>query len=668
MDNRPHGAHSTVLHAGAVYGNVHLHQTPSTRPPDQLPAVTRHFVGRAPETDHLTTATDQARVCVIDGPPGVGKTTLAVHWGKASTAFPDGKLYMDLKGFAPSGDPVDPAQAALMLLSALRIPPDRIPADLGTRTALFRDLVHEQAILVILDNARDSDQVLPLLPGDGRCFTVITSRRRLSALSALYGADHIHLPPLEPTDSRTLITGYIGQERATAEKPAIERIARLCAGLPLALSIAAATAAQRPTAALAWLVSDLADERTRLSALSLDAPAADMSAVLSWSYYRLTAPAARLFRLLGLHPGDTVSADLAAVLHTDSRSALAELVSHNLVTESATGYRVHDLVRAYAKERCMADEPEDAREAAVTAMLDHYLHTAFRADRLLNSHRKPIPLPPGPGAPVIADYAAAIEWFTAEIDNLLAAARLAAATRHRERAWQLPWTAVNFLYLHGRWQDSVAAQRDALGAARALGDTVAVTRTLRGLARAHNELGECEQARDCYSAVLDLPDADPNTLADTLNGRAGSHLRLGDLGAAQADATEALRRYTALDDTIGRASTVNLLGRIATRRGDHPGAVALHGRALPLFRAKNDRYGQANALAALALALRGLGRLVPAATCQVRAIAEQEALGTHFHLADTHRELAATLELLGEPTAARAHRERAQRILAELDR
>ncbi|KOV90090.1 tetratricopeptide repeat protein [Nocardia sp. NRRL S-836] len=637
----------TLVQTGVVNGDLNLHpgaghQAAEYRAPRQLPATSRHFVGRAEELGRLTALAEAPsgrgnRVCVVEGAPGVGKTSLVTRWAHdvADRLFPDGQIYLNLHGFTPGRPAVDHERATLALLAALRVPPERVLPDADLRMALFRDLVHDRSLLLVLDNALDSGQVEPLLPGDGSCFVVVTTRRNATGLRALYGAESVRLELLARDESLELFGRYLGAERAGS--PAVHELARKCADLPLAISIAAAAAGQHPGMDLDRFAGEPLDESLRL-----DLPAADVWAVVASSCRLLSAGAARVLRLTALWPGDAFGAEAtAAVCGLGVREAerlLRELVSHNLLLTDGRRYRCHDLLRTFAQERCAATDPAADRDKAITALLDYALHAAFRADRYLNAHRRPIAVPEPPAGmalPAVTDYAGAVAWFGSEITALLGAARLAFDRGSFGHAWMIPWTLVNFLSLHGRWQDWIDSHTTALDAARLLHDVTAESRVLQSLARAHTEAGQPDRAVAHYSAALAnyRRAGDTNGEANCLNGRAGSHLRAGRPEDALPDATAALAIYTARDDTIGRASTINLIGRVQTALGARERAVVVHGEALRLFRRAGDRYGQAQALGAMGLALSASGRHRFAVVCHQRAVALHEELGSTVQLA-----------------------------------
>ena len=294
---------------------------------------------------------------------------------------PTGSSISNLRGFGPDGQAVSPAEALHGSLLALGVPPDRVPADLEARTALYRSRLAGQRILIVLDNARDPAQVRPLLPGTPGCLTVVTSRQQLTSLTVTENALPLILDLMPAAEARDLFAARLGGERARAEPGAVDEIITLCARLPLALAIAAARAAARPRFTLAELAAELRDAQPGLDALGADDPAVDARAVFSWSYHALTPPAARLFRLLSLAPGPDITAPAAASLAAlplpQARRLLDDLATAHLLTEHAPRrYACHDLLRAYARELADSHDDTDTRDAAARRLLDHYLHSA----------------------------------------------------------------------------------------------------------------------------------------------------------------------------------------------------------------------------------------------------------------------------------------------------
>jgi NB-ARC domain len=359
--NQPVPARGPGLESPPESGNVHwaeMGNTAAAVVPRQLPAAPAHFAGRQRELSSLTgwldagTAAGQTVILAIGGTAGVGKTALALHWAhQVQHRFPDGQLYVNLRGFDASPAPVAPADAISVLLESLDMPTDRIPQRLDAQTGLYRSLLTGRRMLIVLDNARDEAQVRPLLPGAPTCVTLVTGRGQLAGLVATEGARPLTLDVLSETESRQLLASHLGAERVAAEAAEAAELAALCARLPLALAITAARAALRPAFPLASLIAGLRDIRQRLDWLDAGDQAADLRAVFSWSYRLLGEPAARMFRLLGAHPGPDISqaaaASLAAVCGPEARAALGELTRANLLQEQAPGrFALHDLLHA----------------------------------------------------------------------------------------------------------------------------------------------------------------------------------------------------------------------------------------------------------------------------------------------------------------------------------
>ncbi|NUS81709.1 MAG: hypothetical protein HOY75_02885 [Streptomyces sp.] len=336
--------------------------------PAQLPQDLPAFSGRRTQLAKLSALLpeagrplDTAVISVIGGMAGVGKTTLAVHWAhQVADRFPDGQFYVDLRGFEPTGTALDPGEAVRDFLCALGVPRHRVPHGLDAQTALYRSLLAGRRFLVLLDNALDTEQVRPLLPGAPGCLVIVTSRDTLTGLVADHGAHPLSLCWLDAEEGREFLAARLGAARVAAEPQAAAEIVELCAGLPLALSCVAARLAAHPGFRLSALAAELRDAHDRLDAIARGS--AEVSTVFSWSYRALSAAAARLFRLLAGHPGPDLSAsevaELAALdglaghagLDTqESARLLAELVRAHLVAEPSPGrYSVHDLLRSYA--------------------------------------------------------------------------------------------------------------------------------------------------------------------------------------------------------------------------------------------------------------------------------------------------------------------------------
>src|SRR5215469_2317066 len=600
--------------------------------PRQLPPAVRNFVGRQTELDSLTDLARQANnpgrravvVAVIDGTPGVGKTTLAVHFAhQVATTFPDGQLYANLRGFDPASRPASAREALRALLGALAVDPAQIPADSDAMAGLYRSVLAERQVLLVLDNARSETQVRPLLPGTGGSMVVVTTRRRLTGLLA-DGASLLTLETMSAAESRALLTRRLANHRLAADADSTDEVANLCARLPLALTVVAARAAGSSPRPLASIAAELRTARNRLSALESGESATSVRSVLSWSYSSLSPAGARMFRLLGVHPGPDISvpaaASLAAVTTAQARAAIAELQRAHLLTEHVRDrYSFHDLLRAYARERAWADEPEPARAAAAGRALEHYLHSACAAALVLNPARAPITLPQaGAGVtPEICGHKQATDWFDAEHAVLIAAARLAADTRHDAHTWQLAWALTEYLDRSGFWDEWAALWQAGVTAAKRTGDRSVNARAAQSLARAYIRLSRYEDARVHLRRSLDIY----ATVHDPV-GQAQAHLnlawlcdRLGSPEEALQNARAARDLYRTVGDEHGEADCLNAIGWYCGRTGDADAALAACEQAVALLRKLDDPLGEAMAWDSLGYAHHRLDQRDRAATC-----------------------------------------------------
>jgi DNA-binding SARP family transcriptional activator/tetratricopeptide (TPR) repeat protein len=661
---------------------------PATPPavPAQLPGDVPGFAGRSEHLARLdallaTAAADAPTAVVISavsGTAGVGKTALAVHWAhRAAHQFPDGQLYVNLRGFHPGGQVIAPAAAVRGFIDAFGVPPERVPADPDAQTALYRSLLAGKKMLVVLDNARDAEQARPLLPGTPAALAVVTSRNQLSGLVAADGAHPLTLDLLTHDEARELLERRLGRGRVAAEPEAVERIIGACARLPLALAIAAARAAQTGFP-LTVLAGELADAGGRLGVLDAGEAATRVRAVFSWSYTTLTPPAARLFRLLGLHPGPDVSAAAAASLtalpRTEAGRLLAELTRASLTTEHLPGrYSLHDLLAAYAAELSHTTDPDHDRRAATIRLLDHYTHTAHTADRLLYPARDPILLPltpPAPGATPEqpAGDREALAWLTAEQPVLLAAQRLAATTGLDTHTWQLAWALTTLLDRRGHWQDEAGAWQAAAAAADRLTHPTAAAYAHRHLARAGTLLGRYGEAHTHLRRALDL-----HTRAGDRAGQAHTHIALALLwerqdrpGQALGHARQALTLYQATGHRRGQAIALNNAGWCHALLGDHTQALTYCQQALTLFQQAGDRDGEAGTWDSLGYTHHHLNQHTQAAGCYQHALTLFRDLGDRYQEADTLTHLGDTHHTAGDPDAARAAWTHALDILTDL--
>lgn len=648
----------------------------------QLPRDVAGFAGRAGELARLDALLDEGSrvpavvISAISGTAGIGKTALALHWAhRIADRFPDGQLYANLRGFDPGGTPMPPAEAVRRFLDALDVPPQRIPADPDAQAALYRSLLADKRVLLVLDNARDPTQIRPLLPGAPGCLVLVTSRNQLSGLVAADGAHPLPLGPLTPTEADDLLIGRLGPGRVAAEPDAVAQIITACARLPLALAIVAAHAATQPQRSLAALANELHDRHNRLDALSTGDPATDVRAVFSWSYRTLTDSAARLFRQLGLHPGPDISAPAAASLTglplSQTRPLLAELSRANLLSEQTFGrYAFHDLLRAYAVERAHAEESETGRAAALLRTADHYLHTAHGATVVLNPQRDPIALPErNPEVtPEAIGHLQALAWFTAERAVLLAVLAQAASAGFDGHTWRLSWTLLEFFDRRGHWPDWITAGHAALAAARQAGDQTGQAHTHHGLGRAYARLNHADRAHQHLTQALDLFTAlgDLASQANVQHAIALVHELQGCHVEAFRHAERALDLYAAAGHQAGQARVLNGIGWHYAMVGDHRTALDYCRRALVLLKTLGDRRIEAATWDSLGFAHHHLDEYEPAAACYRHALALTRELGDRpleaealTHLGDSHA-------AAGNPHAARDAWQHALTILTDL--
>jgi tetratricopeptide (TPR) repeat protein/transcriptional regulator with XRE-family HTH domain len=636
------------------------HEAHEAAAPRQLPTAVPHFAGRTSELRLLDAILGDADrgasgvvISAIGGTAGVGKTALALHWAhRVAPRFPDGQLYANLRGFDPSGSPAEPAGVLRGLLDALGVHPERFPADTEGLAALYRSLLADRKMLVLLDNAADVAQVRPLLPASPRCLVIVTSRRELSALAAREGARLLSLDVLPEQEAIELLTARLGTGRAHAEPDAITQLATLCARLPLALSVIVARAAAAPNLPLAALVAELTELRSRLDALDVGDPTANVRTVFSLSYRHLPKAAARMFRLLGLHPGPDISAPAAASLAgvplPEARAALRDLARASLIIESLPGrYGFHDLLRAYAAEQAALREG-GARRETIHRMLDHYLHTARRAHLVLYPGRQRIEL--GPPRALVAPEGFtgkpfALSWLRAEYQVLLKIVDLAAREGFDGHAWRLPVVLWTFFDVCGHWHDGSRIHRTAIEAARRCGDRGGQAHALRGLGTFDVMLGDYPHAHQCLAEAQEVfrrigdmhglartdlimgqafefqgrhrealgvvkealrisetaPDDSYMQLvrASALNGSAWYNAHLGELGQARAHCTQAIELCRSIGYSPGEAGTWDTLGFVWQRLGDHAEAAACFLRAVALEREMGSRFNLAMALAHL---------------------------------------------------------------------
>lgn len=684
--------------------------------PAQLPADVPGFTGRA---DHLRRLDELLRerpagavnavvISTVAGTAGVGKTALAVHWGhRVRDHFPDGQLYINLRGFAVDA-PVRPIEALVHLLRSLGEPAEQIPVDEQTAAGRYRSLLAGRQALVVLDNAVNADQVRPLLPGGSGCLVLVTSRDRLTGLLASDGADCLPLDVLSPDEAQHLLAVILGPDRVAAEPVATAELARICSYLPLALRVAAANITSHLWSSIADYVAALRDG-DRLTALDVDGDEqAGVRRAFDLSYRTLHPDAQQVFRLLGLVPGSDITVEavaaLAAIGIADARRLLDRLIAVHLVNHPVLDrYTCHDLLRHYAAERGRAEDSGADREAALRRLHDWYLHGADRAARMLygQSLRLPVPAVEVPAPAVVADQAAALAWLDAERANLVAVIRHAAEHGPRSRAWLVADALRGYFWLGMHLVDWQDATRTALAAAEAEGD-------LRAQAAAQLSLGDscfrqgrrgpaieryeaaltlaertgwvqCEAAASCQLGVMYRDSGRVRQANDYLDrglklcrangwrhgeavtlihiGRA--YLQLGRLAEAIECCATALTINHAIGSRLGEGTDLGYLGEFRYAQGRLDEAAEHLTGALPLLQECGDRTNEATVLRVLAAVWSDRGAVHEAAEFGQAALALARALGERRIEAEVLNTLGALAHRTGHHRDAVEHHERA---------
>jgi tetratricopeptide (TPR) repeat protein len=687
---------------------------PGVPTPRELPADLPNFTGRIAELaelDRLLLAADSRKesaavvISAVSGTAGVGKTTLAVRWAhRMRHRFPDGQLYVNLRGYDPE-QPMTAADALAGFLRALGVAGKDVPAEPAERAARYRSMLAGQRMLVLLDNAREVEQVHLLLPGSSSCMVIVTSRDSLPGLVARHGAARLDLDLLPLEDATALLRVLIGQ-RADADPGATAALARHCAQLPLALRVAAELAVARPTVPLAELAGELADVQRRLDLLDADGdPRTAVRAVFSWSYRHLSDEAAATFRLVGLHPGSGIDSYATAALTGATVDAAGHQLdrlarAHLMHLARAGRYSMHDLLRSYSAEQALHHDADPDRRAALTRLFDYYLHAAAVAMNILypaDYHRRP-PIPSSPTTiPPMTGPTAARDWLDTERATLVAIAAYTASHGWPDHTVLLAPTIYSYFDTGAHYPDAITIHSHARHAARAVSDRAAEATALTSLATVFRQLGRYQQATDHLQQAVNLFHRTSDRTGET---RALTELSIIDLlqGRYQ-EAIDHLQKALALSrqtgDRAAQGWALDNLGFVHFRLGRYEEASGYLQRALTLFCETNERAGQAQALAdlgcvdhtlgrfeqaighfneALALwgegsvrageieALNGLGEALLAAgqpaqarTRHAAALKLASELGWKHELARAHNGLAHTFHINGEHEKARHH-------------
>jgi DNA-binding SARP family transcriptional activator/tetratricopeptide (TPR) repeat protein len=639
--------------------------------PAQLPLGVGGFVGRdasirqvldaarGASADAVSGGSAYRQIVMIVGPGGVGKTALAVHCGHLLSAdYPDGQLYVNLRGFGPRNPGRAPVDALHHLLTS--VDAGTIPADREQRIALWRTVVRDKRLLIVLDNAESADQVEDLLPGGGPSFILVTSRNRLSGLAVRYAALRVTLSPLTPDESLELLSSSIGSVRVTAEPSAARRLADLCDHLPLALRIASEQVYAGSQALIADLTTELEHVQGRLDALQLpDDELSSVRAVLSWSYAGLDADAAYAFRTLGLFPGVSIRAEAAAALLDvplpAASAALRNLAAQHLVESAGPSYWMHDLTRIYAEEVAHGDGLGAPRREALERVLQWYVLTLTQEFKF-NNVRLPFVLPEGfRHQPLhFRDQQELVSWCAREWDNIAPLVRTAQRVGCHEQAWQLAYLLFDYFYAAGQLRDWVETLRLGMRSAEMLDNRRAQATLLNHLSVAYSRLGQNEAAvRQLQHGLHLLDDLGEDTLRISLLGNLASTLREAkQYATALPHAQQALDLARRSGSDYYEAGALDILCELHAELGEFEEALRYGEPGLVAARSCRNALLEANILINLGVAEHGRGEVETALGHFEEALALCGSGGDRYHEA---------LALFG---LARVHRARSDRPLA----
>lgn len=647
--------------------------------PAQLPHNTAGFVGREPELVRMRSSAhpmdtaareEPAGIQVVSGVAGVGKTALAVRFAHEIAPRFEGQLFANLGGFGP----LQPHPAKEILKSFLRALGARdIPPNLSERAGLFRSLLAKRRMLIVLDNAADSAQIRPLLPGAPGCLVIVTSRNRLPGLVARDGAVPVLLDVLPEAAAMDLLAQTVGHARVAVESADATELVRLCGRLPLALRLIAERAVHQPCSTLGDLAGELADDGRRLDILAAEDDDTVIRTAFSWSYRALSAEHARAFRLLVLGTGSDLStAAAAALLDTtvrQTRRILHSLTNAHLIEQSAHDrYRFHDLVRIYAAERSRAEDTEQTRTSAVRRLLDWYVQAAAAASVTLDPHQPRVwHLDPLASSPRFAGYREALAWMETERSNVIAAVRQAASLGLHRPAWQLPAACSYFFAITRRHADWITTHEIGLASARHCDDHaeawisnrlgLAYTAALR-----HDDAFDCHARAEKLFAELD----DMTGEAANQYALATAYHNIGRRTEALDHGQEALRLAEKLDDQWAINATLLLLGEIHREAGRFEAAIECHHQVLDEIRRAGHRYGEAATLHALAETYHRQGRADEAIVFFHQALTIRREISDGYGQAMTHKCLSATIQKAGRFDEAVNHSQRALAILCDI--
>lgn len=653
---------------------------------NQLPADTRLFTGREPEVDRLVTlakrAADQnaanspgaVTISAVDGLGGVGKSALAIHVAhKLGSLFPDGQLFIELRGHTKGLQPTAPRMALGYLLRSLDVPERRIPTDTAERAELLRERLIGTRTLILLDNAASTAQVRPLLPEVPGCLTLVTSRARLADLPEAHA---FRLDVLPVAAARDLLRAAAGGDRIQPGDPALDDLVELCGRIPLALRIIAARLRHDPTTSVASLAAALRAEGERLRNLRDDERG--LTDVFESSYAALPEARRRALRLLGLVPGTEFGVDAAAALFDleagESVDLLDSLVEHSLLTEPQPGrYRFHDLVRLFARAAASRDESEPGRHAAVERLLHWYAVTTRSAAIAA------YPSWPGQELPVgvasvetlaFADSADALDWYDVERENLLAAVEAAERVDHTEYGWLLPAVMWPFTELRGKFGDRLVLAETGLRCAEVLQDKAARNLMLRCKSNALSTVNEFSDAIEVGNLSLKYAreDGDRAEEAKQLTNLGAAHHRASQFEQALEHARQAIQLFEQLGEAdLTIPPRINLAGALLVLEKPAE-AVRVISRAVELSRCPQNRVYLGSSLVPLA---NGLVELDPpdyaaAESHLLEALAEVRSFGNRHHEVHVLARLGMLCAATGRTAEAVEHLRASRQVAAEL--
>ncbi|MEV5967643.1 tetratricopeptide repeat protein [Kribbella sp. NPDC051952] len=633
------GAELRALHADLLAADSDANAAPApirqAVVPRQLPPENTRITGREDELKALNELLEDLDgddpptvVAAICGVGGAGKTTLAVHWAhQVRHLFPDGQLHLNLRGFDPA-EVMSTPSALRLLLSGLGVRAERIPVDEAEQTALLRSTLDGRRMLFLLDNARDADQLRPLLPGRG-CLVIVTSRDRLRSLVVRDGAHRVTLTELTPADSERLIRSI-----APDADSDVAELARSCGHLPLALAIAAEHAAGRTPDDVATLIGQLQAEKSVLDAFQTDDESADLRVIFSWSHRALQPATARLYEHLGMFPANDFAVPAVAALlgatNSDARRLLNRLADLHLVKDAGHGrYEMHDLVRAHAAE--LSQRLPDAAEG-LDRLLSWYVYTAFNA-RVVRDDRgtlRELPPPPAGVTPLTFEHAAdAVQWFDDERQVLAAVIRLAHATGHDRHTYELVESCEGDL--SGRDLDLLTELLHlALDSCSRLDDPLPAAFTHNSLGLRYEDQGDdCERAIVHFERARALFTTAGHDIgaARALGNLAIAHDKLGRIDEAIALNHQSLEIKRRIGDEAGEARTHGNLAACYHAAGRYDEAAATAGEAIRYYRRNNSRRGEGPVLDTLGTIERARGRYDEALSCHLESLRLHRDLG-----------------------------------------